>query len=137
MKSPTPLDIDHADDVVLLLEDPVSAVDVAPPLSIPLPSPVGEAENFHAVGSPYVAESGPIDAVGSPFVAESEPIYDDGSPYSVDFYDPKIVPETEQENLDPPLPKLLSCFVSIAPLLVEDTIIDAVHHSCSLVLRTR
>jgi hypothetical protein len=34
------------------------------------------------------------------FVPESEPIYDDGSPFSDDFYDPKIVPETEQEEED-------------------------------------
>ena len=31
-------------------------------------------------------------------------------------------PETEQDNLDPPLPKLLSCFVRIAPLVLIDEI---------------
>ena len=73
-----------------------------------LANPVGEAENYHATGSF--------------FVPESEPIYDDGSPFSVDFYDPKIVPETEQDNLDPLLPKLLSCFVRIEPLVLIDEI---------------
>ena len=136
---------EHTTDKIVEYPAPLPKVSTSELLTdkiVEYPAPLPKVSTSELLTDKIVEYPEPFHAVGSPFVAESEPMYDAGSPFSAAFFDqtptavaetePEVAetePEPEPETVVTPLPQLRSCFVSIAPLvLVEDTI------SCSLSL---